>query len=349
MEAGAQPVPRSFKLLLGLPLGVLATMIGGLLALTVVLSSASPSCGEAVGDLNGKVPHRLVPIYQEAAAKFGLGQQRPVDPRRRSIGSRPASAPTSESLQPKPKAGCSSCPNPGRPLASTATAMGSRTPTTPGTRSSPPLVYFVTSGAPENWHDAIFSYNHAEWYVEKVERFAERFSGAVAKACRSAGSQRPAAAATTPSGAVVRQGHSTLRAQGIQAAARGPLDRRRRAAVGRRRASGRMRFGCSKTTTCVSPPPASQATRPTAMERRWTWCPRGRQWVGRDRASRRDRPRLDTQLRSLGHRARLPVGPGDPVRRLQRLRRPRRPGPRGLQRAPARLLEELGIRLPGSV
>jgi hypothetical protein len=34
------------------------------------------------------------------------------------------------------------------------------------------------SGAPGSWHDALFSYNHAEWYVEKVERAAERFGGA---------------------------------------------------------------------------------------------------------------------------------------------------------------------------
>ena len=74
MEAGAQPSSRS-KLLLALPLAVLIVMIGGLLAMTVVFSAASPSCGEEpVGDLNGKVPRRLVPIYQEAAAKFKLGE-----------------------------------------------------------------------------------------------------------------------------------------------------------------------------------------------------------------------------------------------------------------------------------
>jgi len=34
------------------------------------------------------------------------------------------------------------------------------------------------SGAPQNWHDAIFAYNHAEWYVQKVLEAAERFGAA---------------------------------------------------------------------------------------------------------------------------------------------------------------------------
>jgi hypothetical protein len=33
------------------------------------------------------------------------------------------------------------------------------------------------SGAPKDWHGAIFAYNHAEWYVEKVLETAEKFGG----------------------------------------------------------------------------------------------------------------------------------------------------------------------------
>jgi Transglycosylase SLT domain len=35
-----------------------------------------------------------------------------------------------------------------------------------------------TSGAPQNWHDALFAYNHAEWYVQEVLEAAERFGAA---------------------------------------------------------------------------------------------------------------------------------------------------------------------------
>jgi hypothetical protein len=37
--------------------------------------------------------------------------------------------------------------------------------------------YMHASGAPGNWHDAIFAYNHAEWYVEEVLENAEKFGG----------------------------------------------------------------------------------------------------------------------------------------------------------------------------
>ncbi len=33
------------------------------------------------------------------------------------------------------------------------------------------------SGAPQNWHDALFTYNRAEWYVRKVLEEAKRFEG----------------------------------------------------------------------------------------------------------------------------------------------------------------------------
>jgi hypothetical protein len=78
VEAGSLPAPRTPKLLLGLPLGLLAALIGVLLAVAVMFG-ASPSCGggEAVGALSSKVPKRLLPIYEQAAAKYGLGEEGP--------------------------------------------------------------------------------------------------------------------------------------------------------------------------------------------------------------------------------------------------------------------------------
>lgn len=37
--------------------------------------------------------------------------------------------------------------------------------------------YLRASGAPDRWHDAIFAYNHAEWYVKKVEDQADVLDG----------------------------------------------------------------------------------------------------------------------------------------------------------------------------
>src|SRR5690606_4339874 len=42
------------------------------------------------------------------------------------------------------------------------------------------------NGAPQNWHDAIFAYNHAEWYVDKVLKKAEEFGGTLRQVCDAA-------------------------------------------------------------------------------------------------------------------------------------------------------------------
>ena len=38
--------------------------------------------------------------------------------------------------------------------------------------------YLRASGAPQNWHDALFAYNHAKWYVQEVLEAAERLGSA---------------------------------------------------------------------------------------------------------------------------------------------------------------------------
>ena len=42
-----------------------------------------------------------------------------------------------------------------------------------------------TEGAPNDWYGAIFAYNHADWYVRKVERYAKEFGGSIV--CSPAG------------------------------------------------------------------------------------------------------------------------------------------------------------------
>jgi hypothetical protein len=36
-----------------------------------------------------------------------------------------------------------------------------------------------TEGAPRDWYSAVWHYNHADWYVRKVERYAEKFGSSV--------------------------------------------------------------------------------------------------------------------------------------------------------------------------
>ena len=136
MESGSLPLARPSKLWIGLPLALLAAFVAALLGLTLILGASSNCGGSAVGGLSSKVPSRLVPIYEEAASRYGLGEQGPAvlaainevetDFGRDRVLPRRARG-----------AGCSSSPRPGRATGVDADGTGSRTPTTPGTRSSP--------------------------------------------------------------------------------------------------------------------------------------------------------------------------------------------------------------------
>jgi Transglycosylase SLT domain len=191
----------SSKLLIGLPAAALVAMVGGLLALTVVLSAASPGCDEEVGSLNGKVPERLVPIYRQAAAKFGLGERGPsilagINWVETGFGTNLAvsSAEAEGWMQFLPESWAA--------FGVDGNGDGVKDPYSPWDAIFAAARLLRHSGAPGNWHDAIYSYNHAEWYVEKVEAAAKRYDGAASGSVAIAESASCAAGA--PGGAVVR-------------------------------------------------------------------------------------------------------------------------------------------------
>jgi hypothetical protein len=57
------------------------------------------------------------------------------------------------------------------------TETGIRIPTTPKTRSSPPPVTCAPRGPPGDWYKAIFAYNHADCYVQRIFSDFRRFYG----------------------------------------------------------------------------------------------------------------------------------------------------------------------------
>jgi hypothetical protein len=177
VEASSPPAPSALKLLLGLPLGLLAALIAILLAASVMLGSG-PGCGggEAVGALNTSVPERLVPIYLQAAAKYELGARGPsilaaINEIESGFGSNmgPSSAGAEGWMQFMPATWTA--------YGIDANGDGRKDPYNPADAIFAAANYLHVSGAPGDWHDAIYSYNHAEWYVEKVTRAAKRFVG----------------------------------------------------------------------------------------------------------------------------------------------------------------------------
>ena len=94
-----------------------------------------------------------------------------------STGSRPASAPTSASPRRAPRAGCSSCPSSWEAFGVDGNGDGIKDPYNPWDAIFAAARLLRASGAPGDWHGAIFTYNHAEWYVAKVLADARRFAG----------------------------------------------------------------------------------------------------------------------------------------------------------------------------
>ncbi|HVC07318.1 MAG TPA: lytic transglycosylase domain-containing protein [Solirubrobacterales bacterium] len=178
MEAGSQSVPRAPKFLLGIPLGLLAALIALVLSIGLIFG-ASSNCGggNAIGGLNSKVPSRLVPIYEQAASRYGLGAQGPsvlaaINKVETDFGRNmgPSSAGAIGWMQFEPSTWAT--------YGVDANSDGSKNPNDPWDAIFAAARYLRASGAPGGWQAAILSYNHAAWYVAEVLADAKGFQGA---------------------------------------------------------------------------------------------------------------------------------------------------------------------------
>jgi hypothetical protein len=189
-------------LVLGLPLAALGALVVGLLSLAVVLGAASASCKPAGGVLSGKVPARLVPIYEQAAAKYGLGEEGPsilagINWVETGFGTNlgVSSAAAEGWMQ--------FLPSSWQAYGVDGNGDGVKDPYNPWDAIFAAARLLRASGAPGNWHEAIFSYNHADWYVAEVLSDASRFS-AGSSATALASPEGCAGAAVAPHEAVAK-------------------------------------------------------------------------------------------------------------------------------------------------
>lgn len=65
------------SLLLALPLGALLALVGCAVCIAALFGSAQQCGAEATGTVKG-VPAKLIPIYEQAAARYGLGTRGPA-------------------------------------------------------------------------------------------------------------------------------------------------------------------------------------------------------------------------------------------------------------------------------
>jgi transglycosylase-like protein with SLT domain len=166
------------KLLLGLPLGLLAVTVAGLISITVVVGAAGTSCetSQPVGGLSPAVPRRLAPMYIAAASRYGLGSKGPailasINEIETAFGSNlnVSSAGAVGWMQFMPETWAA--------YGVDANKDGRTDPYDPEDAIFAAANYLKASGAPEDWRGAIFAYNHADWYVEDVLAGARRFAG----------------------------------------------------------------------------------------------------------------------------------------------------------------------------
>ena len=159
---------------------ILLIALGG-----AAVQSSSAACGpgagaapatELTGALKG-VPKELIPIYQAASQKYKLGTQGPsilaaINSIETNFGENqgPSSAGAVGWMQFMPATWAQ--------WGVDADHDGKKDPADPDDAIFAAAAYLKASGAPRNWHDAIFAYNHAEWYVDDVLAAAKRFGGA---------------------------------------------------------------------------------------------------------------------------------------------------------------------------
>jgi hypothetical protein len=167
--------------------GVLACFLVFLVLLAAIVGASAPSEGEegagcttlAGGGANSP-PARLLPIYSAAAQKYDLGP--------RGAGILAAinfvESEYGESTLPGVRSGTNfaGAEGPMQFLASSWEAYGVdgngdgvKDPYDPEDAIPAAAHLLHVDGAPGDWYGAIFDYNHADWYVRKVERIAAGF------------------------------------------------------------------------------------------------------------------------------------------------------------------------------
>jgi hypothetical protein len=181
-------------------------LLVGLVAIVISIAlafSGSSGCGtESVGSLSGQVPRRLVPLYEGAAARYHLGERGPAvlaainfveTDFGADVATSSAGAEGWMAFIPSTFAewGVDGNGDGVKDIFDAADAIFSA------------ANYLHDSGAPDDWQAAVFAYNHADWYVAKVLRYARQFAAGGETRVESAGPSC-AAAAVAPNEAVGR-------------------------------------------------------------------------------------------------------------------------------------------------
>ena len=163
-------------LLVAVPAAVLLAVICGAVCIAVAFGGAS-ECGttDAGGAEVEGVPAKLIPIYQQAAAKFHLGLKGPAilaainwEETRFGAGLGVSNAGAEGWMQ--------FLPSSWEAFGVDGNGDGVKDTNNPWDAIFAAARLLRYSGAPGNWHGAIFAYNHSESYVANVLADADKWS-----------------------------------------------------------------------------------------------------------------------------------------------------------------------------
>jgi len=161
-----------------------ATLVGcGVLFLLVAgwamhfTASAQESCAPTTGTLaTGRVPAALVPLFEQAAARYQLGLTGPAI----LAGLTKVESDFGRDLSTS-SAGAVGwtqfLPGTWRQYGVDADGDGRADPGSAADAIFAAANYLRASGAPRDWRRALLTYNHAGWYVDKVLRAAQQLTG----------------------------------------------------------------------------------------------------------------------------------------------------------------------------
>lgn len=173
-----QPTSRhGGTLILTAGLGAIALPVAFAVCIALAFGGAAGGCGApaaAAGKVDG-VPARLVPIYQKAAARYGLGARGPAI--LAAINWEETGFGTNLGVSSAAAEGWMQfLPSSWDAFGVDGDGDGRKDPYDPWDAIFAAARLLRYSGAPADWHGAIFSYNHAEWYVEDVFADAEKWA-----------------------------------------------------------------------------------------------------------------------------------------------------------------------------
>ncbi|MEZ5077218.1 MAG: lytic transglycosylase domain-containing protein [Solirubrobacterales bacterium] len=180
------PLPRAASLVVGIPLALFAGLVGLVLAVALVFSGGAQGCGTgssgaALGEVDGTpVPAKLKPLYAEASEKYELGQRGPSI--LASINWNETGFGTNMGQPPGAMGWMSFLPESWTSFGLDGDGDGDRDPFDPADAIHAAAHLLSITGAPKDWREALYSYNHSNVYVDDVLTEAEEIAGSASAA-----------------------------------------------------------------------------------------------------------------------------------------------------------------------